>query len=365
MKNKYFLRLSKTDLLIIFLIGLLLFFINIGILVAEDIAEGAHVKWTFYIINEGTGSLIGILSVPFLFYFFNKHPFESRPFATSLLLYISTSLLYGFLYTSIMYGSRVPLYHLADISLEGKFNGLSFRYLMEYFKQFSTFWLIYVVYRLIKESRTRRENAIKTAELKQLLVQSELEALQMRLNPHFFFNTLNTISSLIYDQPTKADQLITHLGDFFRKVLTVQDKSMHQMQEEIRLTEQYVAIMKGRFEENLQVEFDIDPKSKQAMTPILLFQPLVENAIQYSMKHSNNCHAIISIKKSKDQLHCQVKDHGPGLAQGRFPQQMGIGLHTIMSRLERLYPEQHEFSLHNLEAGGLCIEIKFPYHAEV
>lgn len=365
MKSNNDLRLNKRDLLIICLIGLLLFFINIGILVAEDIAEGGKVKWTFYIINEGTGSLIGVLSVPILFYFFNKHPFESRPFTISALLYFGTSLIYGFFYTSTMYGSRVPLYHLADISLEGKFNGLSFRYLMEYFKQFSTFWLVYVVYRLILESRTRRENAIKTAELKQLLVQSELEALQMRLNPHFFFNTLNTISSLIYDQPSKADQLITHLGDFFRKVLTVQDKSMHQIQEEIQLTKQYVAIMKGRFEDKLQVEFDIDPRAKQAMTPILLFQPLVENAIQYSMKHNNDCHAIVSIKKDEDQLHCQVKDHGPGLAQGRFPQQMGIGLHTIISRLERLYPEQHEFSLDNLEAGGLCIEIKFPYHAEV
>lgn len=346
------------------LIGFLLFGINVGILVAEDIAVDAKIKWVFYLINEGTGTLIGVASVPFLFYFFSRYPLEGNAFVPTLFLYLGISLVYGFLYTSIMYGSRVPLYHLADIPLEGKFNGLYYRYLMEYFKQFSTFWLVYVIYRLLQESKTRRENAIKTAELKQLLVQSELEALQMRLNPHFFFNTLNTISSLIHDQPDKADQLITHLGDFFRKVLTVQDKSMHQMEEEIRLTQQYLSIMKGRFEENLQVEFDIDPEARLAMTPILLFQPLVENAIQYSMQHNNTCQATISIQKKGDQLHCQVKDNGPGLANGRFPQQTGIGLHTIMSRLERLYPDQHQFSMVSPEEGGLCIEIKFPYHAE-
>ncbi|MBX2877618.1 MAG: histidine kinase [Saprospiraceae bacterium] len=358
-----YIKNNRTEVLVALLIGVLLFFINIGILIAEDIAEGVPIKWTFYFINEGTGTFIGLMSVPFLFYFFRLYPFEDRPFVPNLLLHLGVSAIYGLIYTSIMYGSRIPLYSLFDIPIGEKFTGLSYRYLMEYFKQFSTFWLLYIVHRLIKESRIRRENAVKAAELERLLVQSELEALQMRLNPHFFFNTLNTISSLIYDQPAKADQLITHLGDFFRKVLTVQDKALHPIREEIRLTEQYIAIMKGRFEENLQVDFSIDTAAEQAMTPILLFQPLVENAIQYGMKHKNTCHATISITKHADQLHCKVEDDGPGIAEGRFPQQMGIGLHTVMSRLERLYPDQHQFSLHNKEEGGLCIEIKFPYHA--
>lgn len=363
MKIIQYIKENRTEVIVALLIGVLLFFINIGILIAEDIAEGVPIKWIFYIINEGTGTFIGVLSVPFLFYFFSLYPFEERPFFSNLLLYLGVSAIYGLLYTSIMYGSRVPLYNLADIPIGEKFTGLSYRYLMEYFKQFSTFWLLYIVHRLIKESRIRRENAVRAAELERLLVQSELEALQMRLNPHFFFNTLNTISSLIYDQPAKADQLITHLGDFFRKVLTAQDKALHSVQEEIRLTKQYIEIMKGRFEEKLTVDFCIDPTAERAMTPILLFQPLVENAIQYGMQHKNTCHAKISISLTSNQLHCKVEDDGPGMAAGRFPQQMGIGLHTVMSRLERLYPDQHQFSLHNKEEGGLCIEIKFPYHA--
>lgn len=360
-----YLKKRRQDVLIAVSIGILLFFINIGILVAEDIAEGVQVKWIFYFINEGTGSLIGVLSVPFLFYFYTCFPFEERPFLRNLLLYLGISMIYGLLYTSLMYTSRVPLYHLFDIPIGEKFSGLSYRYLMEYFKQFSTFWLLYIVHRLIKESRKRRENAVKAAELERLLVQSELEALQMRLNPHFFFNTLNTISSLIYDQPAKADQLITHLGDFFRQVLNLQDKSMHKLQEEIHLTKQYVSMMKGRFEEKLQVEYDIDPAAESALIPVLFFQPLVENAIQYSMQHSNKCHAIISVRKEEGQLECQVEDHGPGLTPGRFPQQMGIGLNTVVSRLERLYPDQHHFSFQNKAEGGLCIKIKFPYHVEV
>ncbi|NRB54215.1 MAG: histidine kinase [Saprospiraceae bacterium] len=360
-----YIKQNRTEVIIAFLIGLLLFFINMGILIAEDIAEGVPIKWTFYIINEGTGTFIGVASVPFMFYFFSLYPFEERPFFTNLLRYLGVSAVYGLMYTSLMYGSRIPLYHLADIPIGGKFEGLSYRYLMEYFKQFSTFWLLYIVHRLVQESKIRRENAVKAAELERLLVQSELEALQMRLNPHFFFNTLNTISSLIYDQPAKADQLITHLGDFFRKVLTAQDKAVHPIPEEIRLTKQYIAIMKGRFEEKLQVDFCIDKAAEQATTPILLFQPLVENAIQYGMKHKNTCHAKISVNRISDQLHCKVEDDGPGMAEGRFPQQMGIGLHTVMSRLERLYPDQHQFSLQNKEEGGLSIEIKFPYHAPV
>ncbi len=362
MKLITFIKKHKQDITIVISIGVLLFIINVGVLVSEDIAEGNLIKWTFYLINEGTGMLVGVLSVPFLFYFFNRLPFENKPFVPTLLLYMGVSLVYGFSFTTLMYGSRVPLYHLADISLEGKFNGLSFRYLMEYFKQFSTFWLVYMIYRLMQESRKRREEAVKTAELKQLLVQTELEALQMRLNPHFFFNTLNTISSLIYDAPKKADQLIIHLGDFFRKVLQVQDESMHSVQEEINLTQQYVAIMKGRFEEKLQVDFDISEAAMGKSIPILLFQPLIENAIQYSMKQNNYCHASIRVAYTENQLICTVEDNGPGIENNRFPAQMGIGLHTVMSRLERRYNDEHQFTLQNQPNGGLRIEIQFPAH---
>lgn len=362
MKLSTFISERKKEITVLLLIGLLLFIINLGILVAEDIAEGNTIKWTFYLINEGTGSLIGTSSVPFLFYFFNRFSFENRRFIPTLFLYLGISVIYGFTFTTLMYGSRVPLYHLADISLEGKFNGLSFRYLMEYFKQFSTFWLVYIIYRLMEESRKRREEAVKTAELKQLLVQTELEALQMRLNPHFFFNTLNTISSLIYDAPKKADQLIIHLGDFFRKVLQVQDASIHSVQEEISLTQQYVAIMKGRFEERLKVDFEISEAAKKKAMPILLLQPLIENAIQYGMKQHNNCHVIIQVVLIEEQLSCTITDDGPGIAGNRLPRPMGVGLHTVMSRLERRYNDEHKFTLQNQTNGGLRIEIQFPAH---
>lgn len=353
-------RDRRRAIFITILIGILIFIINVGILIAEDVMEENPIQWTLYIINEGTGALVGLMLVPFLFYFFHHFPLDTKRLSPNAPFYLLASLVYGVVFTSLMYSFRVPLYQYAGFSIRNSFNHLPYRYLMEYFKQFSFFWLIYIVYRFIMEHYKRKEETLKAAELEQLLVKAELEALKMRLNPHFFFNTLNTISSLIYDDPKKADQLITHLGNFFRKVLNTDTRSFHSIKDEIALTKQYVEIMKGRFEEKLVVDFNIAPEVAEHPIPILLFQPLVENAIQYSMGQYNHCHATVAIEKTADRLICVVEDKGPGISAERLANPFGIGLNTVISRLERLYHHQHQFSFSNQATGGLRIEIQFP-----
>lgn len=351
-------QLHLKNILLLVLLGIIFFLLNMGILVAQDIFQERKIWWSFYIINEGTGSLASLLLLLPLVLFFHHFALDQPNWWLGVGLYLLVSLIYGLVFTSLMYGLRVPLYYLTNIPIADKFNNLPVRYLMEYFKQFVFFWSIYIGYRFYSELKKRKEEAVKAVELQQLLTQTELQALRARLNPHFFFNTLNTISSLVYDQPAKADQLIVKLSQFLRKNLALEGQSFHNIQDEINLTQQYVNIMQYRFEDRLTVRYDIATDIENCSIPVMLLQPLVENSIQYSLQNQDKCTVNISIIPQDGKVICVIKDNGPGL-QGNLIKE-GIGWNTIIERLERLYLKDYTFVFQNLEEGGLKVEIRIP-----
>ena len=351
---------NKRWIWLIILIVNIMSLLNVGVIVYERMASGLELEMPFYFINEFTGGFTALLLIPFLLYFFQKYPLS--PLFPRLFIYVLVSMVYGLCFTSIMYSVRVPLYHLAGITrLHEIFNDLPYRYLMEYFKQFVDFFLVYAVFWGVNQYKANKNREIKSLQMQQDLVKAQLSSLQMQLHPHFFFNTLNAISSIMYKDPARADRIISRLGEFLRKVLQLRDRGTHSLGEEMDLAKQFTQIMQERYPDKLTIAYQISPETSGLEVPVLLLQPLIENAIQYSVDYTPQTQICVISKIEEGELILEVRDNGPGIELGQLS--YGTGLSSTLQRLETLYGEEQEMSFHNREEGGLSICLNLPLHA--
>ena len=154
---------------------------------------------------------------------------------------------------------------------------------MEYFKQAFTFTLIYLLYWAIEQYRQNQKRQAEEADLKEELLKAQVQSLQMQLQPHFFFNTLNTISSIMYKEPERADKLISRMSSFLRNVIGLKNKPLHPFEEEVILLKQFIDVMLERYSDKLIVKYEVCANCRNVQVPVLLLQPIVENAIQYAI----------------------------------------------------------------------------------
>ena len=235
----------------------------------------------------------------------------------------------------------------------------------------SAFWVmlawsaLYVgikYYLLMQEEKQRGLAAMAMAH------EAQLKMLRYQLNPHFLFNTLNAISTLILEQETRqANDMVTRLSRFLRYSLDNNPKLKVTVAEEIKALQLYLDIEKVRFGDRLQLYFDVAPEASSALMPSLLLQPLVENAIKYAIASSLEGGSIaVSAWVSGDELLLSVADDGPGLdlRNGRAPRGGGVGITNSRERLRALYGEAQSFRLSTTEPHGLTISIRLPLELE-
>jgi LytS/YehU family sensor histidine kinase len=223
--------------------------------------------------------------------------------------------------------------------------------------------------RRMSEAREKeRENArlaLAKSELENSLRNAELEVLRMRLNPHFLFNTLQNISTLVRHEPQTADQMLIRLGDLLRAALQSKNTSEVTLDSELKLTRTYIDIEKLRFGDRLSVVVNAAPETESALVPTLLLQPLVENAIKHGLRASTGGKIAIETARENGQLVISVRDNGVGIqAAGSTPTDSGIGLSSTVERLTRLYPNDHEFRFVTPPEGGTEIRIRLPLRLE-
>ena len=354
-----YLRERKTEMLILLLVAIAIACLNIGVIISDRMAHHLEIELVFNIINELTGAFTAVALVPPLFRLFERWPLRRPYLLQRIALYMLLTVVYGFVFTSIMYLSRVPLYHLTGITrLHEIFNNLPYRYLMEYFKQLSSFWTVYLVYWGIQQYRANQARLMREGQLKEELLKAQVQSLQMQLHPHFFFNTLNTISSIMYRDPARADRLITRLSTFLRSALQLKDRSFHNLEQEIDLLQQYTNVMLERYPDKLAIDYHVQEDARSQQVPVLLLQPLVENAIQYAMDHKPRTEISIRAATRQERLNLQITDNGPGIAAGEMS--YGTGLTNTLQRLQKLYASEFKFDLQNDDAGGLSVQISLP-----
>lgn len=202
----------------------------------------------------------------------------------------------------------------------------------------------------------RREQAVA---LQAQLAEARLQALKMQLHPHFLFNTLNAIVTLVRKQDTQtASQMLTRLGDLLRRALDEADTHEVPLRQEVAFTERYLALEKLRLQDRLDVHIEISPAVQDALIPNLLLQPLVENAIQHGVSQKATGGSIrVSAYATDGELHFTIRDSGPGFADGWQPH---IGLANTQARLQQQYGDHAHLKTSNHPDGGAVVDVRMP-----
>ena len=199
---------------------------------------------------------------------------------------------------------------------------------------------------------------------------AQLAMLRYQLNPHFLFNTLNSISTLVLlKQTERANAMLSRLSSFLRYTLVNEPESEVTVAQEIETLKLYLDIEKMRFEERLRASFEIDPTASDARIPSLLLQPLVENAVKYAVTpKEEGADIAVAARRLGNRVHITVSDTGPGSTPGvndggaRPGSSTGVGLANIRDRLAQAYGTDHRFET---QAGseGFVVTIDIPYQS--
>lgn len=207
--------------------------------------------------------------------------------------------------------------------------------------------------------RQLREKERVEQELRALAVQAELKALKAQINPHFLFNTLNTIAALIHTDPALAEASIERLAQMFRYVLAGSERGQVPLEEELAFVDDYLEIERARFGERLQVTREIDPRAVSTPVPGLILQPLVENAVKHG--HGDDGHIALDIRVALtgDYVNIIVADRGPGMPAGyRIGDGPGHGLRNVDERLQKTYGRGVEVGEN--EPRGTVVVVRVP-----
>jgi LytS/YehU family sensor histidine kinase len=197
---------------------------------------------------------------------------------------------------------------------------------------------------------------------------AQLAMLRYQLNPHFLFNTLNSISTLVLlKQTERANAMLSRLSSFLRYTLANEPTAHVTIAQEVETLKLYLEIEKMRFEDRLRPSFEVDPRVAKARLPSLLLQPLVENAIKYAVTPKEEGAEIAVVARlNGDRVQIAVSDTGPGLNEmkARPSLSTGVGLANIKERLAQAYGPDHRFETRSIPGGGFGVEIEFPFQLD-
>ena len=228
----------------------------------------------------------------------------------------------------------------------------------------SGFYFIIKYYQLFQIEKEKGLRSEALAHEAQLLM------LRYQLNPHFLFNTLNAISTLVLSKATEqANEMVTKLSKFLRYSLDHSPLDRVSLSHELETSGLYLDIEKVRFADRLRLEFDIEAGTEAALVPTMILQPIIENSIKHGItKNEEGGSITIRARKKQSLLTLEVSDDGPGFSVDEDEQQMslskGVGISNIRNRLQVIYGNDHELMFANVEPSGLLVTVVIPYDKE-
>jgi two-component system LytT family sensor kinase len=226
-----------------------------------------------------------------------------------------------------------------------------------------TYWAIVGLSHALRYYSEARDRELRESQLETHLAEAQLQALQRQLQPHFLFNTLNTISALMHRNVDAADNMIAKLSDLLR--ISLQNVGVQEvgLKQELDFLSKYLEIEQTRFRDRLTVVFDVQPDTLDALVPNLVLQPLVENSIKHGIGPRPTPGQIeIRSRRAGGLLELEVRDNGVGLSAARLTNfNRGVGLANTRSRLQHLYGSSHRFEFRQPPGGGLSVLIAIPF----
>jgi two-component system LytT family sensor kinase len=328
----------------------------------DGVARGNPVDWLRVFAEELTGAYAGLAITPLIAWVTLSYPLSGGRWKQRWPVYLATGVAGGFLHTTIIYGMRLAVFAVLGRGVYD-YGFMRVRYFMELPGQLTSIATIVVVISYAEHRRLGRERDARIQMLERQVTQAQLETLQMQLHPHFLFNSLNAISSVVYEDPCMADQMIGSLSDFLRRVLRTDKAIEVPLSEELELLDLYLRIMRTRFEDKLDCTVNASPELGHALVPQLMLQPLVENVLRYAADPDTGHIAVcVSVRRDGDRLCIEIRDRGPASAP---PTNSGVGLRNLTARLERLYGREGQLNVQYHPGQGTNVLIEIPYRTEV
>jgi two-component system LytT family sensor kinase len=228
-----------------------------------------------------------------------------------------------------------------------------------------TYWVIVALNHGIYYYKQSRARELAWSRMEADLANAQLQVLNMQLHPHFLFNTLHSISTLISEDPQTARQMVLKLSDLLRASLNKIEQPAVSLQQELELLECYISIEQTRFKDRLTIERAIDPNTLACEVPTMILQPLVENAVRHGIgKHRQADRISIVARRSNGRLLLEVQNNIGSVENGGHAPARGIGLSNTRARLEQLYGNHHSFEIANREGGGVAVRLSLPANGD-
>jgi signal transduction histidine kinase len=210
-------------------------------------------------------------------------------------------------------------------------------------------------FRQLKEKERQEE------QLRALATHAELKALKAQIDPHFLFNTLNTIAQLIHTDSARAEATIERLAEMFRYVLDGSERGLVPLEEELAFVDAYLEIERARFGQRLRVARQIAPQVSDAPVPSLILQPLVENAVRHGQGDGGTIDLTLRVLPQDDAVLITVADQGPGMPAGHsIGEGPGHGLCNVDERLKKTYGEAYGLKIAANEPQGAVVTVRIP-----
>jgi sensor histidine kinase YesM len=222
--------------------------------------------------------------------------------------------------------------------------------------------VIHLTYQAVNFYRELRERDVLEEKLKTLAAQAELKALRAQINPHFLFNSLNTIASLTSVNPAKAEEAVEKLADIFRYALSALDKESVMLRDELDFIDSYLEIEKARFADRLMVSTNISPQILDTPIPSLILQPLVENSVKHGFAENGELRMEIMGYVDGDSVKVEIKDDGKGVGEEikRGVYTNGTGLRNVNERLQKVYGEGYGLEIKGNKPTGTIVVVTIP-----
>jgi two-component system, LytTR family, sensor kinase len=328
---------------------------------SESVLSGMYLHRQFsWIETMGTDLLdwyTCALGIPLFLILVQKLPLERGRFASRLPIYVGAIALSVIVKFAIWVPLQNAIFHMH----------------WRFVESLVSWWfgvalgLVYFLVLLyaIEYYRSVKAEQLRASQLEAQLSQTQLRTLRTQLEPHFLFNTLNSVSALMRQDVDAADDMLARLSDMLRLTLNSDGRQEIKLGEELAMTSRYLDIMRVRFRDRLVVDVDVDqPALLDELVPSFLLQPLVENTVRHGLSESSlTTHIRISAQADAENLTIRVLDNGRGLPRNGHVRE-GVGLRNTRRRLERLYGPLGELALSNRQDGGAEVIIKLPRRKE-
>src|ERR1700739_1726705 len=326
-------------------------------------SEGMHHAWLILFAAVMFSWLPWVVATPLILHLSRKFPLVKPISALTWLVHVSACVATGIVSSAW----TSSLYFLFNPYLESDPSP----YLRLWFDKLANGLLSYVVLyagilmlNYVLDSRARlafRET--EAAQLNEQLVKAQLDALRQQIEPHFLFNTLNSVAGLVREgRNHSAVIMIVELSDLLRRMLDDSTRQQVALQEEMAYAQKYLDIQKVRFMDRLQVDVDVPGELHLAQVPSLILQPMVENAIKHGIAKRAQGGAIrIAASRSSGMLTLSVFNDGPSLPVNWETTLPGIGISNVRTRLQTLYGNVCDMSMRNQSSGGVEVSVSLPF----